>query len=94
MLLEAAALGVPLLAARVAGMVDLLVEGEHGFLFAPGDRHECRRAVYEALQCPEEKLRDMGTACRRLVAEEYTHEREATRYMEILERIASPGDTP
>src|SRR5262249_55094180 len=37
--LEAAALGLPFLASTAGGLKDFLVDGEHGFLFHPGDRN-------------------------------------------------------
>src|SRR5205814_10713780 len=47
-LIEAAALGKPLIASATGGMRDLLVDGESAILFAPGDAHECRRAISRA----------------------------------------------
>ncbi|HEY6141408.1 MAG TPA: glycosyltransferase family 4 protein, partial [Thermoanaerobaculia bacterium] len=40
-LIEAAALGKPLIASRTGGMRDLLTDGENAFLFEPGDEQGC-----------------------------------------------------
>ena len=37
-MLEAAALGVPLLASRAGGMADVLIDERHGFLFERGQQ--------------------------------------------------------
>jgi glycosyltransferase involved in cell wall biosynthesis len=83
-LLEAAALGVPLLAARVGGMADLLADREHGFLFAPGDAHDCRWAITQAATATDAELQQYGAAGRTLVASSLTHRQEAQRYLEML----------
>jgi glycosyltransferase involved in cell wall biosynthesis len=83
-LLEATALGVPLLAARVGGMADLLADREHGFLFAPGDAHDCRWAITQAATATDAELQQYGAAGRTLVASSLTHRQEAQRYLEML----------
>jgi glycosyltransferase involved in cell wall biosynthesis len=83
-LLEAAGLGVPLLASTAGGMADVLVDGEHGFLFPPGDAAGCRRAIARAAAAPDAELRRLGAACRALVATELTHTQEIERYLALL----------
>ncbi len=92
-LLEAAALGVPFLAAATGGMADFLVDGEHGFLFRPGDAAQCRRALDLASRSSQEQLRRCGESCRTLVREQLTHELEARRYLELFTttKDASPS---
>ncbi|MCP4658842.1 MAG: glycosyltransferase family 4 protein [bacterium] len=83
-LLEAGALGVPFVAAVTGGMADFLVDGEHGFLFRPGDAAQCRRALDRASRASDEQLRRCGESCRALVRERLTHELEAQRYLELF----------
>ena len=47
-LVEAAALGIPMVASRVDGMADVLSDGETAFLFAPGDEARCAWALQRA----------------------------------------------
>jgi glycosyltransferase involved in cell wall biosynthesis len=82
--LEGAGLGIPFIASTAGGMGDILVGGEHGFLFHPGDPHGCRRAIGEAATVSDARLRAMGDACRAMVAERYTATIEAERYRHIL----------
>ncbi|WP_027001062.1 glycosyltransferase family 4 protein [Eisenibacter elegans] len=86
-LLEAAALGIPLLAAEVAGMQDTLTHGIHGQLFAPGDWESCRTAIQQMADCPLQQLQTMGKACQQLVQQHFTHQQETQRYLEIFHRL-------
>lgn len=88
--LEAAALGVPLLAAHVGGMADVLDDEQHGFLFAPGDPHDCRRAIMRAATAPDEVLQQYGTACRALVKTHLSHQQEQARYLAVLRDTLPP----
>jgi glycosyltransferase involved in cell wall biosynthesis len=83
-LLEAAGLGVPLMASTAGGMGDVLVDSRHGFLFYPGDYHECRRAIERASVATDEELKRLGGECRAMVEQTLGHRREAERYVEVL----------
>lgn len=88
-LLEAAALGVPLLASKAGGMADVLRDGEHGYLFDPGDAGGCRAAITRAALATEEELARMGAACRSMIADGHDHRREARAYLDLFNTI--PG---
>jgi len=83
-LLEAMALARPVLASTAGGMGDVLQDGQHGFLFAPGDLHGCRSALQRAARASDETLRRMGDACQRLVRAELHAALEAERYRAVL----------
>ena len=83
-LLEAAALGIPLMASTAGGMADVLRDGTHGFLFAPGDRAGCHRALHRAAAATDEHQRKLGQACRKLIHEHLTEDLEATRYATLF----------
>jgi glycosyltransferase involved in cell wall biosynthesis len=83
-LLEAAALGIPLLAARAGGMADVLEEGRDSFLFYPGDAHECRAAIERAAVAQGGELRRLGETAQTMVKTNLTQEIEARRYLEIF----------
>jgi len=83
-LLEAMALARPVLASTAGGMGDVLQDGQHGFLFAPGDAPGCRQALQRAARAPDEVLRRMGEACQNLVHAELHAGLEAERYKAVL----------
>ncbi|MEK6375998.1 MAG: glycosyltransferase family 4 protein [Acidobacteriota bacterium] len=82
--LEAAALGIPLLTSNAGGMADLLVDGENAIVFEAGDAHDCRRAITAAASIDDASLRALGGRCQAAVVEHFNVEKEAQRYVEIL----------
>jgi glycosyltransferase involved in cell wall biosynthesis len=83
-LVEAAALGVPMLAARAGGMVDVVEDGRTAFMFDPGDEAGCAWAIQRAARLNEETRLEMGAACRLLAQSELDGELEITRYVDAL----------
>jgi glycosyltransferase involved in cell wall biosynthesis len=62
--IEAMAAGRPLIASRIGGLCDFVVDGETGFLVPPGDSTALRLAIEELLAHPQ--LREqMGWAARK-----------------------------
>jgi glycosyltransferase involved in cell wall biosynthesis len=51
-LIEAMATGLPLAASRVGGMLDCVVDGENGRLFAPGDASDLARVLGPLMRDP------------------------------------------
>ncbi|MGD1842631.1 MAG: glycosyltransferase family 4 protein [Thermonemataceae bacterium] len=86
-LLEVGALGIPLIASRVAGMADVLEPSTHGFLFHPTDEASCREAIYQLYQTSSVQLQEMGQACQALICEQLNHHQEAARYKEVFEQL-------
>jgi glycogen(starch) synthase len=89
-LLEAASLGVPLLASTAGGMGDILIDDRHGYLFHPGHTAGCRAAITRAAVASDSELARMGDACRELVGERYDHVTEAHAYRAIFESERHP----
>ena len=85
-LLEAAALSIPLIASRVGGMKDALVDDAHGFLFHPGDEESCAESIKRFIESDEAKLKLMGKNCVELIQNNYTTEIEADNYIKIFEK--------
>jgi glycosyltransferase involved in cell wall biosynthesis len=72
--LEAAACGLPIVASRVGGLMEVVAEGETGLLVPPGEPEPLARALRSALDDPA--LRGaMGAAGRRRVQEVFSPER-------------------
>jgi glycogen(starch) synthase len=87
--LEAAGLGIPLLASNAGGMADLLVDGENAIVFEAGDGHDCRRAIMTAASLDDDALRALGARAQAAVVEHFNVEREAQRYVEVLRSCAA-----
>lgn len=68
-LLEYMATGLPVVGSCVSGNEDFIVPGETGWLFQPGDEAGLIAALREAGACSPERLREVGDAARRLVAQ-------------------------
>jgi glycogen(starch) synthase len=83
-LTEAAALGVPMIAARTGGMADVLDDGRTAFLFEPGDEARCAWALQAAAKLDEARRLQMGAACRRLAETELDAALELDRYVAAL----------
>jgi glycosyltransferase involved in cell wall biosynthesis len=69
--LEAMAHGRPVVAGDVGGLRDLVVDGETGYLVAPGDVHALREAL-ERLLADRELRHRLGGAGRRRAAERFS----------------------
>jgi glycosyltransferase involved in cell wall biosynthesis len=89
--LEAGALGLPLLASTAGGMADLLRDGDNALTFAPGDVHQCRHGLERAAAMSECQLRALGERLQRSVFAEFDPEQEARRYLDILRNSAQPA---
>ncbi len=88
-MLEAMAAGLPVIATRIAGNEELVLEGETGRLVPPEDVGALQAALAELI--PDAALRQrMGAAARARVKAEYTLERVAADYL-ALGRAAQKG---
>ncbi len=82
--IEANACGVPVVAARVPGLRDAVVDGETGVLVSPGDREAMARALIGLLRDREERERLAGNAVAR--SRLYTWENTARQTLQIIQR--------
>lgn len=69
-IIEAMAAGAPVVATRVGGVPDAVIEGETGLLVAPGNVEGVASAVLRILDSPDEAV-EMGEAGRRRAFEKY-----------------------
>lgn len=88
-LIEAMAMGKPVIATRAGGPPEVLEEGQHGFLTSPGDRSELYQAMARMVEEPE-RAHSMGTAARRHVEDCFSIDRHVAAtvslYRELVER--------
>ena len=84
--LEAMSSGLPVVATRIAGSEELVLDAETGLLVNTEDVDSLREGLRRLLG--EEKMRmQMGQAARRRVEKEYSWENAARQYSELLEKI-------
>jgi glycogen(starch) synthase len=91
-LIEAAALGRPLIASAVGGMRDLLTDGVDAFLFAPGDEHACRDGLERAAAASDAMLARFGASAAAMARQRCDSRDETRSYVKLLERVQEEFD--
>lgn len=83
--LEALASGLPVVASRIRGTVDLVRDGREGFLHEPGDVQTLSRAIAQLIQEPA--LRKQMAAAARLRAESFGWNQVARQYEDVFRTV-------
>ena len=83
-ILEAMATGLPVIATRVGGTPELVVEGETGMMFTPGDVDALTRLLSDYAADPLRRQRE-GQAARSLVERTFSWPRAAAAYRAVYE---------
>jgi glycosyltransferase involved in cell wall biosynthesis len=92
-IIEAFACGLPVIASRLGAMAELVVDGETGLLFNPGDATDLADKLRWAQANPAEMAR-MGANAQRRYQAEFTAERNYQQLMAIYQdAIAAQGTT-
>jgi glycosyltransferase involved in cell wall biosynthesis len=92
-LMEAMASGLPVIATAIAGVRELVVDGDTGLLVAPGREDQLASAIATLLGSPDFCLR-LASAARRRVEREFNIERSAGQLAELFAAIAPlPADS-
>jgi trehalose synthase len=82
----------PVVASRVGGIQDQIVDGESGILIShPRQANEFGAAVADLLRDPQ-RAASMGTAARLRVRENFLGPDHLGRYFELIERLARARD--
>jgi starch synthase len=88
------ACGTPVVASRVGGIPEVVLDGETGWLVEPGDATALGQALREALADPE-RARRMGEAGRRRVEAQFAWDRIADRTLAVYrDAIEDHGRAP
>lgn len=83
-IMEALALGRPVLATNVGAIADLVRTGETGWLYSPGSVRAMADAMVACARADPETLARMGAAGRAVVAERHDQMREAEKLHALL----------
>ena len=89
-LLEAMALGKPVIASNIPGIQEVLTHGKDGFLFKAGDVFEFKKYL-ELLLEDKDLQKRIGKNARKTVEEKYTLEKVADSYLKLYEELLSGG---
>jgi len=93
-IMEALALGRPVVTTAIAGTPELVRPGVNGWLVPAGSVEALREAMREVLCTPPSRLSEMGRRGAELVAREHDVTREAQRLAELFRRAAGPAPAP
>jgi glycosyltransferase involved in cell wall biosynthesis len=85
-LIEAMAMKKPVVATRMGGPLDIILEGQTGLLVSPGEAEEMAAAV-KRLLTDEKAAVAMGEKGKERVLEEFTKERYARQVEEVYARL-------
>jgi len=92
-LIEAMALGVPVIATNVGGPAEIIEDGTEGYLLAPREPSAWARAIRRLAESPDRAL-EMGRAGRRRVEQAFTVAHHVAAMLDLYERaIARKGPT-
>ena len=83
-LLEAAAMGKPLIATDVPGCREVVQDGQNGYLCQVKDPEDLARAMRQLMQLPLEKRQAMGQASRKLAEDVFDENRVVQHYLDAL----------
>ena len=86
-MLEAQAVGLPVVATRVGGIDEAVLDGESGFLLEFGDVQGMADALERLWREPELAVQ-MGETGRRYVENRFSVEREAAEWIRLYQRLA------
>ncbi len=90
-LLEGYAAGRPVIGARIAGIPELVREGETGTLFAAGEVEALAASLQRFAQLPDAGLAEMGAAGRRWVEQDFTAASYRDRLLALYGSLESRG---
>ncbi len=91
-IMEAMALRRPVLTTYVAGIPELVLPGECGWLFPAGDAEQLAHAMLACLETPAGQLETMGTNARERVLRRHDIDTEADRLHRLFTNAVLPAN--
>jgi glycosyltransferase involved in cell wall biosynthesis len=89
-LLESMAAGAPVVATRVGGTPEAIVDGVNGMLVPPGDASAMAAAISALLSDPV-RARRLGDAARRRISEQFSMERMVSATEQLYQQLLDGG---
>ena len=88
-LLEAAAMGKPLITTNVPGCKETVIDGHNGFLCEVRDAADLAAKMIRIYELPDQQLHLMGQASRRLAEEKFDERYVIDKYLEAIRAVTS-----
>jgi colanic acid/amylovoran biosynthesis glycosyltransferase len=88
--LEAMALGTPVLSSDCDGMPEAIVDGRNGLLFAAGNAESLAHGLMRFAAMAELDRRQMALAARQTIEDRFSVARQVDRFIELYARLLSP----
>jgi glycosyltransferase involved in cell wall biosynthesis len=88
-ILEAYALGKPIIGARIGGIPELIREGETGLAFASGDVAALAAALRALTRMPDAEVQELGRTARRWIETEFTADLYRQRVLDIYRGLGA-----
>ena len=89
-IMEAMALRRPVISTYVAGIPELIIPGQHGWLIPAGDIDALVVALLELFTTPEDKWIEMGEAAHARVAARHNIDTEAQKLLKLFKQHMNP----
>jgi glycosyltransferase involved in cell wall biosynthesis len=86
-IMEAMALRRPVISTYVAGIPELVIPGQHGWLIPAGDVDALVQALQELLNTPASVLAEMGSDCRERVVAFHNVDMEAEKLHKLFQNV-------
>lgn len=91
-LLEAGALGIPVIASEVDGMKDVIVHQKDGLLFQAGNEEECRRIFYDFRKLKADARQTLGEQLQQKIQSKYSEAHEISNYKKYFNLYFTVSD--
>ncbi len=89
-LIEAGAAALPVIATRVGGIPEIVVDGETGIIIPPRQPQHLVQAIQQLLDQPQRAV-EMGKAARARILQLFTLSQQAEKTMQVYEEVAKQG---
>ena len=86
--MEAQAMGLPVVASRVGGIPSLIEDGKTGFLVKPGDSGELAQTIMACLNDPI-KTKNVGQNARRFIEQQFSAQKMIAETVQAYELVLS-----
>ncbi len=85
-LLESMSMGVPVVSSNLGGVPEIVVDGETGYMVAPGDSQQMANAINKLWSDPD-AYAQMSNNTRKLMEENFDKQRQFDRFLGHFERV-------